>query len=274
MTDPIRTERLVLREPEARDRTAVIELFTSPDVGTYIGGPRDRDELERAVPESPEKRPGLFVVDLGGQMIGMVTLDPRDPNRPGAASTELGYMFLPTSWGHGYAAEACAGALNWFATARPGESVALTTQTANTRSLRLAEKLGFTEVSRFHEYDAEQWLGVWSAPHYSGHDFYCDIAIPDPSRLDVVHEDELVLAFHHTRPFWETHIVIVPKRHIASLTTVDSSDEQVMRRLFEVVQSIAGETERTTGAAAVLTNLGEYQDSKHLHIHVHSGARR
>ncbi|TDW76776.1 GNAT family N-acetyltransferase [Kribbella pratensis] len=66
MTDPIRTERLVLREPEARDRTAVIELFTSPDVGTYIGGPRDRDELERAVPESPEKRPGLFVVDLGG----------------------------------------------------------------------------------------------------------------------------------------------------------------------------------------------------------------
>jgi len=115
---------------------------------------------------------------------------------------------------------------------------------------------------------------VWSAPHYSGDDFYCDIAIPDPSRLDVVHEDELVLAFHHTRPFWETHIVIVPKRHIASLTTVDSSDEQVMRRLFEVVQSIAGETERTTGAAAVLTNLGEYQDSKHLHIHVHSGARR
>ena len=55
---------------------------------------------------------------------------------------------------------------------------------------------------------------------------------------------------------------------------MDSSDEQVMRRLFEVVQSIAGETERTTGAAAVLTNLGEYQDSKHLHIHVHSGARR
>jgi RimJ/RimL family protein N-acetyltransferase/diadenosine tetraphosphate (Ap4A) HIT family hydrolase len=274
MTDPIRTERLVLREPEARDRTAVIDLFTSPDVGTYIGGPRDRDELERAVPESPEKRPGLFVVDLGGQMIGLVTLDPRDPDRPGAASTELGYLFLPTSWGHGYAVEACAGALNWFATTRPGEAVALTTQTANARSLRLAEKLGFTEVTRFHEYDAEQWLGVWSAPHYRGTDFYCDVAIPDPSRLNVVHEDELVLAFHHTRPFWETHIVIVPKQHIASFTTVDSSDEQVVRRLFEVVQSIAGETERTTGAAAVLTNLGEYQDSKHLHIHVHSGPLR
>jgi RimJ/RimL family protein N-acetyltransferase len=36
---PIKTERLVLRGPEARDRSALIELFTSPEVGTYIGGP-------------------------------------------------------------------------------------------------------------------------------------------------------------------------------------------------------------------------------------------
>ena len=55
---PIRTERLVLREPEARDRAAVIELFTSPEVRTYIGGPRPRDELERAVPAVPRGRPG------------------------------------------------------------------------------------------------------------------------------------------------------------------------------------------------------------------------
>jgi len=37
--EPIRTGRLVLREPEARDRAAVIELLTSPEVGTYLGGP-------------------------------------------------------------------------------------------------------------------------------------------------------------------------------------------------------------------------------------------
>jgi RimJ/RimL family protein N-acetyltransferase len=35
------------------------------------------------------------------------------------------------------------------------------TQTANDRSMRLAAKLGFTEVERFEEYGAEQWLGVW-----------------------------------------------------------------------------------------------------------------
>ena len=56
---PIRTERLVLREPEARDRAAVIELLASPEVGTYLGGPRPRDELEREVPEVPGRRPGF-----------------------------------------------------------------------------------------------------------------------------------------------------------------------------------------------------------------------
>ena len=165
---PIRTERLVLREPEARDRAAVIGLFASPKVGTYIGGPRPRDELERGVPEVPKGRPSLFVVALGGAMIGIVTLDPRDAERPGhvrsdGGETELGYMFLPEAWGRGYAFEACAAALGWFAAAHPGEPVVLCSQTANDRSTRLAAKLGFTEVERFEEYGAEQWFGVWSS---------------------------------------------------------------------------------------------------------------
>jgi RimJ/RimL family protein N-acetyltransferase len=162
---PIRTERLVLRDPEARDRAAVIELFASPEVGTYIGGPRPRDELERTVPDVPKRRPGLFVVDLDGAMIGIITLDRRHTEHPGhvrpdAGEAELGYMFLPQAWGYGYAAEACAAALNWFAVAFPGEPVGLCTQTANDRSMRLAAKLGFTEVERLEKYGAEQWFGV------------------------------------------------------------------------------------------------------------------
>ncbi len=171
---PIRTERLVLREPEARDRAAIIELFTSPEVGTYIGGPRPRDEFERAMPEVPGRRPGLFVVDLDGAMIGFITLlDRRDAERPGhvrpeAGEAELGYMFLPQAWGCGYATEACAAALDWFAGALPGEPVVLCSQTANDRSMRIAAKLGFTEVERFEEYGAEQWFGVWPSVVPSG----------------------------------------------------------------------------------------------------------
>lgn len=166
---PIRTTRLVLRESEARDRAAVIELFASPEVCAYLGGPRPRDELERAVPEVPGRRPGFFVADLDGALIGTVTFDRRDPGRPGhvrpdAMEAELGYMFLAEAWGRGYAAEACAGALGWFAGVLPGEPVVLCTQTANDRSMRVAAKLGFTEVQRFEEYGAEQWFGVWALP--------------------------------------------------------------------------------------------------------------
>ncbi|MCZ9340484.1 GNAT family N-acetyltransferase, partial [Streptomyces sp. TRM76130] len=91
---PIRTERLVLREPEARDRAVFIELLASPEVHTYLGGPRPRDELEREVPEVPGQWPGCFVVDLDGAMIGEILLR-RTPEhgRPAAAGkVDLGYL--------------------------------------------------------------------------------------------------------------------------------------------------------------------------------------
>jgi RimJ/RimL family protein N-acetyltransferase len=49
-----------------------------------------------------------------------------------------------------------------------GEPVVLFTQTANVRSMRLAAKLGFTEVERFQAYGAEQWFGLWSPVTPSG----------------------------------------------------------------------------------------------------------
>ncbi|MFJ6846562.1 GNAT family N-acetyltransferase [Streptomyces griseoluteus] len=162
---PIRTERLVLRESEGRDRPGFIELFTSPEVGTYIGGARPRAEAERTAPEVPARRPGSFVVERDGAMIGMVTLVRRDAGapervRPEGGEVELGYMFLPKAWGSGYATEACGAVLEWLAGVLPGEPVVLTTQSGNARSLRLAEKLGFTEAQRFEAYGAEQWFGV------------------------------------------------------------------------------------------------------------------
>jgi RimJ/RimL family protein N-acetyltransferase len=165
---PIKTERLMLRGPEACDRSALIELFASPEVGTYVGGPRPRDELERELAEVPAWRSGLFVVDLNGAMIGFITLlDRRDAGRPGhvrpeAGEPELGYMFLPEAWGHGYAYEACVAALAWLDGALPGEPLVLCTQIANDRAMRLAARLGFTEVERFEEYGAQQWFGVRS----------------------------------------------------------------------------------------------------------------
>jgi RimJ/RimL family protein N-acetyltransferase len=166
---PIRTERLLLRQTEARDRPTIIDLFASPEVGTYVGGPQSREELERTAPEVPGQRFGFFVIELDGAMIGLITLDRRGAAHPGhvrpeADETELGYMFLPHAWGQGYALEACTAVLDWVAGVRPGEPVVLCTQAANYPSLRLAGKLGFTEVEQFEDYGAEQWFGVLYPP--------------------------------------------------------------------------------------------------------------
>lgn len=109
---------------------------------------------------------------------------------------------------------------------------------------------------------------------YSGTDFYCDVALPDPGALDVVHEDEKVLVYHHTRPFWQVHLVAVPTRHIPSFTDTGEGTDEDLAALLAAVQKVARAVEVEHGAAAITTNLGAYQDSKHLHVHIHSGPRR
>lgn len=104
-------------------------------------------------------------------------------------------------------------------------------------------------------------------------DFYCDNVLSGKIEVDKVHETDNVLAYHHTRPFWQTHIVVIPKRHISSLLTLESSDDALFLELFEVIRTVANSVVDEKGAARVLTNLGEYQDSKHLHFHVYSGDR-
>lgn len=102
-------------------------------------------------------------------------------------------------------------------------------------------------------------------------DFYCDEALSGRTPVDVVVETPEVLAFRHTRPFWPVHIVVVPKQHVPSLTDLGDADPALLAVLIEVVRSIAADIEQEHGGARVLTNLGTYQDSKHLHFHVASG---
>ena len=80
-----------------------------------------------------------------------------------------------------------------------------------------------------------------------------------------------VLAFRHTRPFWPVHIVVVPKRHVPSLIDLGDTDESLLHKVLAVVRQVADQVTRENGACRVLTNLGRYQDSKHLHFHVNAG---
>lgn len=102
-------------------------------------------------------------------------------------------------------------------------------------------------------------------------DFYCDEVLSGRTPVRRVRETDEFLAYHHTRPFWPVHVVVIPKRHVPSLTDLGDVDPGFLGRLLEVVRAVAADVEREHGAARVLTNLGRYQDSKHLHFHVNSG---
>ncbi len=104
-------------------------------------------------------------------------------------------------------------------------------------------------------------------------DFYCENVLSGKIEVNIIFETADVLAYHHTRPFWETHIVVIPKRHISSLITMSDTDDEILSSLFKVIRKVASAVVEEAGAARVLTNLGKYQESKHLHFHIYSGKR-
>lgn len=99
-------------------------------------------------------------------------------------------------------------------------------------------------------------------------DFYCEEVLSGRTPVLKVIETDNVLAYHHTRPFYPVHIVVVPKKHISSLITLESDENDLLIELMNIIKKVASQVVAEHGACRVTTNLGNYQDSKHLHFHV------
>ena len=97
-------------------------------------------------------------------------------------------------------------------------------------------------------------------------DFYCDFVLNNKISVQKVYEDELVLAYYHTKPCWSVHLVVLPKQHIVSLFECDL---MTLTSLLSVIKQLAHELLIKHGACRILTNLGRYQESKHLHWHLY-----
>ncbi|WP_449622415.1 HIT family protein [Robertmurraya sp. Marseille-Q9965] len=104
-------------------------------------------------------------------------------------------------------------------------------------------------------------------------DFYCDEVLSGNTKVEKVLETEHALAFYHTRPFYDVHVVVIPKQHIPSLLDIDSDNQHVMIDVFSVIQQVANQMNEKYGACTVSTNIGEYQSNKHMHWHIHFGER-
>ncbi len=87
-----------------------------------------------------------------------------------------------------------------------------------------------------------------------------------------VYEDETVFAFRDIAPQAPTHILVVPKAHIASVAEVTAENSAVVAHIFEVIAKIAAE-EGLTGGYRVVSNCGDDagQTVHHLHFHILGG---
>lgn len=97
-------------------------------------------------------------------------------------------------------------------------------------------------------------------------DFYCEEVFSGKTKVETVLETDHVLAFHHTKPAYPLHIVIVPKQHITQL--VDVVDFSIVEKVFEVAVQIIQTLQLHTKNYRTIINGGDFQDSKHLHFHL------
>jgi histidine triad (HIT) family protein len=87
-----------------------------------------------------------------------------------------------------------------------------------------------------------------------------------------VYEDEDVLAFADIGPQAPTHLLIIPKRHIASLADAEPEDMPLLGRLMAATAKLA-ESKGLAGGYRVVVNTGDDggQTVPHLHLHLLGG---
>jgi len=95
---------------------------------------------------------------------------------------------------------------------------------------------------------------------------HMSFAIP----VNRLRETDLILAFHHPKPSYPLHILIVPKRQIRSMMTLKPSDADILVELMTTVQSLVQQFNLDDTGYSLITNGGDYQDVPQLHYHLYS----
>ena len=86
-------------------------------------------------------------------------------------------------------------------------------------------------------------------------------------------EDDEFLAFHDINPQAPTHVLIIPRRHVASLAQLTERDAPMMGRLVGFAATLARELGLEDGGYRWVINCGERagQTVPHLHLHLLAG---
>jgi len=143
----IETERLALRELGADDAAFILGLLNEPSFLRYIGnkGVRTLDDARRYIADGPADSYrrngfGLYRVELKetGVPIGICGLVKRDS----LPDPDIGFAFLESHWSKGYALESASAVMAHGRETLGLARILAITDPANTRSVRLLEKIG------------------------------------------------------------------------------------------------------------------------------------
>ncbi len=88
-----------------------------------------------------------------------------------------------------------------------------------------------------------------------------------------VYEDDQVLAFHDINPKAKVHILIIPKKHIHSLTEMSETDKILVGHMAFVSKQIASEQELAGYKTLINVNKEGGQVVFHLHMHLLGGGK-
>lgn len=148
--------RLLLTPFQPEDVVPFEALYTDEQVRRYLGGPRTREQARIRFQDyltSPNaNRVWAVRLKADNRFIGTVDLQEHHDG----IDTEISYLFLPTSWGNGYAGEAVRAILTYAMDELGLSRVIAETQTANLASCRLLERCGMTRERTLTRFGAEQ----------------------------------------------------------------------------------------------------------------------
>lgn len=88
-----------------------------------------------------------------------------------------------------------------------------------------------------------------------------------------VYEDDEILAFYDINPAAKIHILVIPKKHIESLAHMEKEDEEIIGKIYGVINKIAEEKGVKEKGYRVIVNCGKDggQEVMHLHFHLLAG---
>jgi histidine triad (HIT) family protein len=85
----------------------------------------------------------------------------------------------------------------------------------------------------------------------------------------IVYEDDQLVAFNDVNPQAPTHVLVIPKRHIATLADVRPEDDQLVGEMVRRAAAIAKERGLSAGGFRTVFNTNRDAGQTVFHIHLH-----